>query len=452
MSQSGLAALIVSYIENRRQLKLEAFDKETEKKLAALADDETLAVAQQKAREQRRELEKSYEVGNWLTDAARRAAQISLVTHALKFTHSDAKGSSVFTAVPSDHQTDYLSTATLQQPAIDAVGNAAALDVAKLLQTEHQGDTLIAQLNRGDYSALAEFAQNEQQLQQWVVGFKQVLTDKQPSSHALAKQLYFPVGNHEYHLLSPLFSSSLAQAMHQRLADARFSEKAKEIAAAARAGKWHPEPRVMYPNMAVQSMGGTKPQNISYLNSARGGRAWLLNNAAPVWAGQQKPPSKQSSIFHQYSEFTAMARSGVWQLREYLLSVRPLENTMEIRQRRLALVDEIIDTLFSYAAGIQNLAALAGWSASPDCQLKRSQQLWLDPQRAQDDRAFAFEREGKAWHKEIAVDFGVWLNRQLARAQDKLIFGEVERGEWSSQALFKQRLREFEAEWAEAAR
>ncbi|MHC5177534.1 type I-F CRISPR-associated protein Csy1 [Serratia rhizosphaerae] len=448
MSDTGLVSSIVSYINDRKQPKLEAFDKDTEKKLAGLSDALEIAAVRQRAAEQRRELEQRYEVRNWLTDAANRAGQIGLVTHALKFTHSDAKGSSIF-AVQEDEDARYLTTATLRQPAIDAVGNAAALDVAKLLQMEHRGDTLIAQLNRGDESALAALAEDEQQLNQWVSGFKQVLINKQPASHALAKQLYFPIGDNQYHLLSPLFSSSLAQALHQRLTQARFSEQAKAISAAVRAGKWHAETRVMYPNLAVQSMGGTKPQNISYLNSTRGGRNWLLNCAAPQWLTQSKPPLKHTSIFYRSSEFSAIARDAVRQLRAYLLSVQPRDSTMEIRQRRAAGVDEVIDMLFSYAAGLQNLEAQAGWSAEAECRLKRSQQLWLDPLRGRVDPDFRAEREAGDWQREIALDFGVWLNRQLEHEQ--MLFSEVERREWSTAPLFKQRLREFEAEWAEAA-
>ncbi|HHH1607743.1 TPA: type I-F CRISPR-associated protein Csy1, partial [Yersinia enterocolitica] len=182
-----------------------------------------IATTRQVFAEQRRALENRYEVRHWLSDAANRAGQINLVTHALKFTHSDAKGSSVFSMATAPHDFAYLATSTLHHPAIDAVGNAAALDVAKLLQTEYEGESLITCINRGDIAPLAVLAESEQQLAQWVNGFKQVLTDPQPSSHKFARQIYFPVGENEYHVLSPLFSSSLAQAMHQRIAEARFS-------------------------------------------------------------------------------------------------------------------------------------------------------------------------------------------------------------------------------------
>ncbi|CFU96073.1 type I-F CRISPR-associated protein Csy1 [Yersinia pseudotuberculosis] len=440
MSDEGLTAFIVSYIKSREQPKLEAFDKEAEKRLAGLTQAEDIALAQQEIAQQRQELIARYEVRNWLTDAANRAGQISLVTHALKFTHSDAKGSSVFNLPAAENDAIYLSSATLGQPAVDAVGNAAALDVAKLLQTEHNGDSLLACLNRADNSPLAALAENPQQLALWVEGFKQALVDKQLTSHKLAKQFYFPVGLDQYHLLSPLFSSSLAQAMHQRIAEARFSDQSKEAKVAHKAGKWHSEARVIYLKTAVQNIGGTKPQNISYLNSVRGGKVWLLPCGAPPWKNIQKPPIKYRSIFHDRSEFTVLARNNLWQMQQYLLGVKPLSNTMDIRAVRLACSDEIIDILFNYVAEIQNLDGTNGWSDAEDCKLKRSEQLWLDPNRAMDDPVFKLEREKGDWKQEVSQDFGYWLNRWLQH--DELVFGYVEQREWSS--LFKQRLREFE--------
>ncbi|MFM9785779.1 type I-F CRISPR-associated protein Csy1, partial [Streptomyces scabiei] len=85
-------------------------------------------------------------------------------------------------------------------------------------------------------------------------------------SHKLAKQVYFPVGN-DYHLLCPLFATSLAQVLHEKLVASRFGEEAKAARDAHKAGKWHPQPDVRYPDMAEMHFGGTKPQNISALNS-----------------------------------------------------------------------------------------------------------------------------------------------------------------------------------------
>ncbi|WP_035344067.1 MULTISPECIES: type I-F CRISPR-associated protein Csy1 [Dickeya] len=437
MEESELTQFIVSYIETRKQAKLDAFDKAADKQRAALSG-EALAAADVALLQQRREIEQAYEVRTWLTDAASRAGQISLVTHALKFTHSDAKGSSVFSSEP-ETATDVLSTASLAQPAIDAVGNAAALDVAKLLQTEHQGDSLVAALQRGDHRALEALAESPQQLAQWLAGFGQVLSDKQPSSHKLAKQIYFPVGDGEYHLLSPLYSSSLSQALDQRLNPARFGEQAKAIREARRQKRWHDEVDVSYPGIAVQNMGGTKPQNISALNSARSGRSYLLNCAPPQWRSQIKLPLEHDTIFRHNGEVDALTYVDRRDMRQFLLSVKEVENNRDIRNQRRRYLDQLIDTLFGYVATVQNLRP-AGWSK--DSRLNLPLQLWLDPFRCRQDDAFRYARDGGDWKEQVAHEFGQWLNDRLQHK--KLIFGEVERREWSTAALFKQRLRETE--------
>ncbi|WP_338858945.1 type I-F CRISPR-associated protein Csy1 [Serratia marcescens] len=442
MAQQGLASFIVSYVAGRREPKLEAFDKDAQKKLAAATEAEQ-GVLQQQLVQERRDLEQRYEVRAWLTDAAARAGQISLVTHAAKYTHSDAKGSSVYGEGEGDER--YLSTAALPKPAVDAVGNAAALDVAKLLQTEHQGDSLLASLQRQDHSALAELAETAQQLELWVSGFSQALINKQPSSHKLAKQIYFPVED-GYHLLSPLFSSSLAQAFHDRLLHVRFSDETKEANQARRAGQWHPQQLTYFPQTAVMNMGGTKPQNISYLNSARGGRVWLLPCTPPEWQSPDKPPYGCQSIFERRGPFSYLVRGMVAQLRHFLLGVQERDNTVEIRRRRQASIDQIIGMLFNVAADIQR-EEWCGWSRNEGCELKLAQQLWLDPYRAKDDEWFCAEREKDEWQAEIADDFAVWLNRQLS--VEPMNMGMVERREWRTEPLFRQRLRELEDALAE---
>ncbi|AZK64128.1 type I-F CRISPR-associated protein Csy1 [Pectobacterium versatile] len=437
MAENRLTQFIVSYVTNRKQAKLDAFDKEAEKKCAALSG-EALAAEELELAEKRREIEQKHEVRAWLTNAASRAGQISLVTHALKYTHSDAKGSSIFSAeAAADART--LSTATLAQPAIDVVGNAAVLDVAGLLQTEHEGDSLVVALQRGDHRALEALAESPEQFALWLAGFQKVFTDRQPSSHKLAKQIYFPLESGEYHLLSPLYSSSLAQALHQRINAVRFGDKAKAIRQAQKANQWHEQLSISYPNLAVQNRGGSNKQNISSLNVTRNGRSYLLSSAPPQWNSVEKPPQQHESIFRPRGEVDYYTRATLAHMQRFLLSVKEVENNRDIRQQRLRYLDQLIDQLFFYVASVQNLPA--GWSAQSE--LKRAQQLWLDPYRAETDTVFRREREAGGWQKAVAYDFGRWLNRRLKH--EELIFGEVERREWSTAALFKRRMREMES-------
>ncbi len=435
MSQTGLTNFIVEYIAGRRQAKLDAFDKDAAKRLAAAGESERTQLDGELL-QKRRELELRYEPRAWLTDAANRAGQISLVTHAAKFTHGDSKSSSIFTRTTEND--GYLSTATLSKATADAVGNAAALDVAKLLQTEVEGDSLLACLQRGDSSPLAKLAENDTQLAQWLEGFSRTLTTKQPASHKLAKQLYFPVGE-DYHLISPLFSSSLAQALHQRLVAIRFGEEAKELWKARREKRWHAQALVLFPNTAVMNFGGTKPQNISALNSGRGGRVWLLSAAAPQWETQIKPPLGMKTLFGQ-GPFERSTRPIRSRLTDLLIKTGDDKN-YQIRRARDRYIDEIIDILFSIAADIQRLE-WAGWTQDEKCTLKPHQRLWLDPWRAKTDDAFYQQRDKDDWQDSVAEDFALWLNAHLRRAE--LSVGKTEKTQWQTKPLFSRRLREME--------
>lgn len=428
MSVEALSAFIAEYIAGRRQTKLEAFDKEAAKRSAE--DSATLAA-------ERRELELRYEPKAWLTDAAKRAGQINLVTHAAKFTHGDSKSSSIYSEAVA--QEGYLSTAALSGLEPDAVGNAAALDVAKLLQTRVDGgDSLLASLKRGDRAALAAFTDDANQLDEWIAGFSRALTSGEPASHKLAKQGYFPVGE-SYHLLSPLFATSLVHAMHQKMIAFRFGDDVKAIWKARREKTWHPTPLTLFPDSAEIHFGGTKPQNISYLNSVRGGRSWLLSCQPPQWKKADKPPTTLRSIFTLGGQFDRRANSTV-QLLVSLLARTGDYTNVRIREARDEYIDALIDLLFVVASELQR-DTWQNWTLSCE-RLVTHQQLWLDPWRTKTDEAFRLERDKDDWQVSVATDFALWLNARLSKAlKDQ---GYVEQREWQTRERLRSNLREME--------
>lgn len=437
MEWKHIIAFITDYIASRRQPKMELFEKEAQKRLAQGA-------LQAEIDQARQELEAHYLPRNWLSDAAKRARQISLVTHAAKFTHSDSKSSSIYSEISATE--GYLSTSAPGVILTDAVGNAAALDVAKLLQTEVNGDSLLGCLRRGEHQPLAAFAKGDAELAQWVEGFSQALSASEPASHKLAKQVYFPVED-DYHLLSPLFATSLAHAVQGKIVAARFGDEAKAIRIARREKRGHPEPAVYYPNLAEMHFGGTKPQNISALNSARGGRLSLLSSQPPIWETQRVAPEKMRSIFAARGKFNRQARP-ILQLLVSLLSKSANYNNFHIRQAQKGYVDELIDMLFIEASTYQQ-EAWKNWTLN-NLDLPEHQQLWLDPWRGKDDAAFHTARIKGDWQKAVADDFGRWLNQHLSKA--RLEIGDVERREWRTRPQFRQRMREMEAIVQEAMR
>lgn len=119
MTYTRLSAKIAEYIEERARDKLEKFDKEAEKRRQPISSEVELAELNRELAEKRQQEQQRFSPANWLTDAALRASQIQLVTHALKFTHSDAKGTSLY-APPSNqterpHLSEALSTTSAEQ-------------------------------------------------------------------------------------------------------------------------------------------------------------------------------------------------------------------------------------------------------------------------------------------------------------------------------------------------
>lgn len=426
MTNKALTHFIGNYISSRRQTKLDTFEKEAIKRLARGEDESVIA-------QSRRELEDRYQPRNWLTEAAKRAEKIAFVTHAAKYTHGGSKCSSFYRETAS-HEA-YVTTASLITAPTDAVCDAAVLDVAKLLQTEVEGDSLLACLKRGDRQPLRFFARDDEQLALWVEGFNKALKAQIPVAHKLAKQVFFPVDG-GYHLLCPLFATSLAHVMHERLSNSRFGA----AHAAHRAGQWHPTPDVRYPHLAEMHFGGTKPQNISALNSARGGRIWLLPAQPPAWRNLDAPPKNMMNLFSRREAFHHAA-AGIVLRMAHFLKVNAAKNSVQIRSARAAYVDELIDLLFNHAATCQQ-EGWQGWTQYCP-QLPRHQQLWLDPWRGKNDAAFASERERGDWRQAVAGDFARWLNQCLNEAQIET--GLAERREWRTRSLFRQRLREMEA-------
>lgn len=441
--EATLTQALADYIEQRKQAKLEPFQKALNKVLEKSENEVEIATAKAEYAEKSAPIEDNYQPVVWLTDAARRAKQISLATHAAKFTHSDAKASSILVSQPcTDSQTinnQYLVTASLTNKAIDAVGNAAALDVAKLLNITVNGESLIAQLQQNHAQALSGFTDNVELLQTWIDGFKLALADEKLSSHNLSKQVYFPLKSENddvgYHLLCPLFSSALAHNLHKKVTETRFGDS-KDIRDARRANKYHVRMDISFPNTAVQSFGGSKPQNISQLNSERYGQNFLLNTAPPTFQAQVKPPINNSSLFNR--QLTYKVSGYLRDFKAFLSNLKPEENNFKVRYKRdYHFILPILDQLMSHAANIQTLPA--GWASESHCKLKHAHALWLDVYNP--NQSFQREREKLDWQAVIAADFASWLIKQL-KNDEKYRLGDIEHAYFSKVCL--QQLKRFE--------
>jgi CRISPR-associated protein Csy1 len=389
-----------------------------------------------------------YDYATWLADAARRVGQIQAVTHVLKATHPDARGNSLHAAPDTLPQHTEIGTHLLGEGyAEDVVGNAAALDVFKFLKSEVDGRRRLDWMQAGDDDLRNALHPDSSIASSWMEGFSSLVrSDPMPTSHEAAKQVYWlsgkqPSNDADYHLLQPLFSSSLAHAVHADIQDARFGESNKLARQAFRAREAHEASYHDYRNLVVRKLGGTKPQNISQLNSERGGINYLLASLPP-------PKWDQDRFRHLLGIETALDRFAhfkgvrflVKTLADFLLS--DPDRAMQTRDRREAIEQALGFQLPVFAASIQS-GSEPGWTRNPLCRLPLCEQLWLDPERTElppregyeqeDDDFFAAYQRGD-WPDEVASRFANWVNAQLHEAGLTTV-GDTEYKHWARQAI-----------------
>ncbi|WP_416769608.1 type I-F CRISPR-associated protein Csy1 [Pseudomonas sp. RHF3.3-3] len=389
-----------------------------------------------------------YEYGTWLADAARRVSQIQAVTHVLKATHPDARGSSLHIPPESLRQHAEIGTHVLgDQYADDIVGNAAALDVYKFLKREVDGKRLLDWFLANDEHLLTALSSDEATAQEWAAAFSSLVRPATSlASHGLAKQVYWcvngdPTDDAGFHLLQPLFASTLAHAVHADIQSARFGEQNKLARQARRQGEPYDGVYRDYRGLVMRKLGGTKPQNISQLNSDRAGVNYLLASLPPIW-DQSRPRSfmKIDSALEPFLHF-----EGVKEQLQSLCTLLESDPAAikATRDQRKKIEQELARSLAAFGVVSREMFA-AGWSRDPACELPLCERLWLDPDRVglqpredrlEEDQAFVSAFIGSDWADQVAQRFSLWLNAILRKR--RLPVGDVEQAHWAKQAIIE---------------
>lgn len=294
---------------------------------------------------------------NWLDDAARRASQLTVITHAAKYIHGDSKTTSVWDVQRTPAPYHMVSTLLLESPEIDFVGNGAAMDIAKMLMLDAGEGTVLSQILAGDFSALLPFAGSEEQLQGWGKAFASVMEPGEIRTCKYGKETYFPVGD-GYHMLSPLFPTSLYHEIYQRLKNARYSDEAKAAQKAREKGAFHPGEAVFYPDLAAMNMCKSKPGTRSYLNNKRGGRVLLLPCTPPAWKANAERLSDPKQAFERWN-FTNPAREPIRAMCNFALNTR--HDNIHIKRTVIKLVDWVVDMLIGYLSSVERTEWPENW-------------------------------------------------------------------------------------------
>ena len=358
-----------------------------------------------------------FSLKEWLPDAAKRVTQLSMVSHPSKFSHPSAKTSSVI-AQAKQINDGYLRSGNVSYP-LDVFGNAAAMDVFKFLSLP-----LTEKL-----TVLDGFERQEESLKTLLVGadldfetlgtefLKIKATDTSVKTDHLVKQVYFPIEQAEYHLLSVLTPSGLITRLKQSIDTIRFSEETKQAKELRRKNEHHEIGYADIFDLTITAYGGTQPQNVSVLNSQNAGRAYLLSSCPPML--EKRAIRLPKTDFFAQCLYRKNYQESFIQLHKFMqLDL----NNDDIRTAIRNIIQFVIDQILVLASKTREYST-EGWSNQDYyASLPKLQRIWLD-------KIYQTERdEDSDWRDELSKEIARWILRSYEKVISdayKLGTGEI---------------------------
>ncbi|MFT6347823.1 MAG: CRISPR-associated protein Csy1 [Psychromonas sp.] len=349
------------------------------------------------------ECQQFFSLNEWLPNAAKRAGQISMATHPCTFSHPSArknKNGYVSSVIANVQRTEdgFLKTGNVVVD-MDALGNAAALDVYKFL-------TLIMQDNRSllthiqQDSALAEnlLSIKSQSYEDLKTGFlAMVESSVENITSSKIKQVYFPVDNN-YHQLSLLTNSGMLYQLRKRIDTLRFSDQVKELRDKKRKNEFSEQGYCEIYGLTTIGYGGTKPQNISVLNNQNGGKAHLLSSLPPTIEKRSTHFPKTDFFIESFQKLEVASLFHILQK-----IIKDQRNNINIRDARDYCIQEIIDKIIDKMWAVRAISADQYHQDSS--KLKDHQLTWLH-------QDFVQQREtSDAWLDQLTTEIARWISR-----------------------------------------
>ncbi|NUF62176.1 type I-F CRISPR-associated protein Csy1 [Acinetobacter bereziniae] len=354
-----------------------------------------------------------FSLNEWLPDAAKRVTQLSMVSHPSKFSHPSAKTSSVI--AKEEYRNDgYLRSGNVDYP-LHVFGNAAAMDVFKFLSlplTEKL--TVLEGFEQQNEDLKTLLMDDNLDFESFSAAFLKIkATDTSVKTDHLVKQVYFPIDQDEYHLLSILTPSGLVTRLKQTIDEIRFSEETKRAKELRKKNEHHEIGYADIFDLTITAYGGTQPQNVSVLNSQNAGRAYLLSSCPPVF--EKRKVRLPSLDFFKQCLYWKAFRAEFESLQRLISEI----NNQRTREKIEKLLHQIVGDILFIAFCVRKNEK--GWSRKENYHfLTLEQKIWLDD-------AYLEQRETeKKWQEEIAQRIAKWILGSFEEFCDSKSFSSAE--------------------------
>lgn len=370
-----------------------------------------------------RKKKKDISVKDWLKKAAKNSREIKFATNIGKYTNPDIPYKISINAKEycKNSVEGYVSTADLQDDNMDAVYRSASVmtPAGILLLKLEDGKSVYFHLMentdfiRDEFIKGFDFSSEEyEDIRHEFLMIDEANSIEETSS--LLSQVYFPDEEDEYHLLSVFNSSSMANAIFNKVNSMRqdmFESRNKDSEKAY-------VPYSAIKKITQVKIGGTQPQNVSQLNNNNLGRVFLLNNLP-------RPLFKKEEMQLPYGDFFKYVKYKIdekvfWEFHNGWLAAgykradknNKIVETYTLQKNRINLVMTVIDQILEQAAILRTLEP--GWSANKN--LSVNQQKWLDPNYEDNDIKLTKEPDNSM--SDLLLEYGFKQNDNVVSNEE----------------------------------
>ena len=335
---------------------------------------------------------KGKNVEEWLMATSLNASKCTTSFYVGRFSHPSADVK-ISHSAKNDTLDGYITTDAVACTKDITVSSAAYLGTSKFLLLELEDKKTV----------LSHFKENTEKLRQDLSSLQidyaavrnNILSVKEDyipdATDERIRQVFFPIGENQYHLLSVLPASSLMLELRKRLRNM----EAQAGASRDKKSELYLTPYRKVFDLTNISIGGTQAQNISTLNNMNGGRAYLIPAFPPRLHRREILPPKRNF----FQSLRTKRYSFLFHNLHYIYGVQ--RNNKDIRRDTRDAEDAIIDRILMRVFRLRSLES--GWSDAETCRLSRHQKIWLDSlyeeERQSDD----------TWSKEISREFAGWM-------------------------------------------
>ncbi len=339
----------------------------------------------------------------FIPKVAKEVKHITCATHPSQFSHPYANQDKNFRITPivffgSYSDDGYVRSGNVKsERSIDMYGSAAYATSMKFLAlTMSNGMSVLDNIKEGTLEAKALLAlsgDSGDKLREQLSFLIQPRSNDAHITSSKIKQVYFPLGENKYHLLSLLTPSPLVFELKNRLETIKNDAKNKKEL--IEKGETTSSFKEIH-NLVTLKYGGTQPQNISQLNTENGGISKLLYSAPPT-IEDHKLRLPRKNFFSECLDFKDFKQ----EFNEIKKLATVSLNNKKQRERRDLLFKEIVLTISEKLYVVrENIKEIPN-------ELKLAQQIWLNK-----DKTIRAENTDN-WEDEIINDMAYWIFKNI---------------------------------------